>query len=128
MFTAVTKGEATEVGRIAGCVFLAVVSLAAAVGFLVYGGRLFLMLRRFPVESRGRTKKLREARRCLTQCVPALSMHPVCRRQSSSSRHPFACPCKCHTIRLAIAVRSNGSWQIASDVGRHPITTGTIYA
>jgi Protein of unknown function (DUF1084) len=41
-------------------VFLAIVSIAAALGFLVYGGRLFLMLRRFPVESRGRTKKLRE--------------------------------------------------------------------
>ena len=70
VFTAVAGGEATEVGRVAGCVFLAVVSVAAAVGFLVYGGRLFLMLRRFPVESRGRTKKLREARRRLTQCLP----------------------------------------------------------
>ncbi|KAL6199307.1 hypothetical protein ACLB2K_029091 [Fragaria x ananassa] len=36
------------------------VSLFAAVGFVVYGGRLFLMLKRFPVESRGRRKKLRE--------------------------------------------------------------------
>ncbi len=57
---ALATGEAVEVGRIAGCVFLAIVSIAAALGFLVYGGRLFLMLRRFPVESRGRTKKLRE--------------------------------------------------------------------
>lgn len=62
--TALAMGEAVEVGRIAGCVFLAIVSVAAALGFLVYGGRLFLMLRRFPVESRGRTKKLREVRRC----------------------------------------------------------------
>ena len=62
IFTALATGEAVEVGRIAGCVFLAVVSIAAALGFLLYGGRLFLMLRRFPVESRGRTKKLREVR------------------------------------------------------------------
>ena len=41
-------------------VFLSLVFLAAACGFLVYGGRLFLMLRRFPIESKGRRKKLRE--------------------------------------------------------------------
>ena len=32
--------------RVVSCAFLAVVSVCAAVGFLVYGGRLFLMLRR----------------------------------------------------------------------------------
>jgi hypothetical protein len=32
--------------RVASCGFLAIVSICAAVGFLVYGGRLFLMLRR----------------------------------------------------------------------------------
>lgn len=32
--------------RVASFAFLAVVSVCAAVGFLVYGGRLFLMLRR----------------------------------------------------------------------------------
>ncbi|MFS8021234.1 hypothetical protein Hanom_Chr16g01425161 [Helianthus anomalus] len=41
-------------------VFFAGVSLVAALGFLVYGGRLFLMLQRFPVESKGRRKKLHE--------------------------------------------------------------------
>lgn len=40
--------------------FFAVASFFAALGFLVYGGRLFLMLRRFPLESKGRRKKLRE--------------------------------------------------------------------
>ncbi|MCO5608117.1 hypothetical protein L7F22_062322 [Adiantum nelumboides] len=40
--------------------FFAIVSLFAAIGFLLYGGRLFLMLRRFPLESKGRRKKLRE--------------------------------------------------------------------
>ncbi|OWM86357.1 hypothetical protein CDL15_Pgr010699 [Punica granatum] len=36
------------------------VSIIAALGFLLYGGRLFFMLRRFPIESKGRRKKLHE--------------------------------------------------------------------
>lgn len=43
-----------------GKIFVAVVSFIAALGFLLYGGRLFLMLRRFPIESKGRQKKLNE--------------------------------------------------------------------
>ncbi|GJS09175.1 proteasome subunit beta type-2-A [Tanacetum coccineum] len=39
-------------------VFLAGVYLLVTLGFLIYGGRLFLMLKRFPVESKGRDKKL----------------------------------------------------------------------
>lgn len=55
-----STAAAPEIPRqLSGC-FLALVSAAAAAGFLVYGGRLFLMLRRFPIESRGRRKKLRE--------------------------------------------------------------------
>ncbi|XP_071705808.1 tobamovirus multiplication protein 3-like [Rutidosis leptorrhynchoides] len=41
-------------------VFFAGVSLVAVLGFLLYGGRLFLMLQRFPLESKGRGKKLQE--------------------------------------------------------------------
>ena len=63
-FGLLAHGRLVEAGRVAGCVFLAFVSVAAALGFLVYGGRLFLMLQRFPIESRGRTKKLREVRHC----------------------------------------------------------------
>ncbi|XP_031499736.1 tobamovirus multiplication protein 1 isoform X2 [Nymphaea colorata] len=43
-----------------GSIFIAVVSFVAALGFLLYGGRLFMMLRRFPIESKGRRKKLHE--------------------------------------------------------------------
>ncbi|KAJ0960965.1 hypothetical protein J5N97_001069 [Dioscorea zingiberensis] len=50
------KPVAVEIAKI----FFAVVSLFAAMGFLIYGGRLFFMLRRFPIESRGRQKKLNE--------------------------------------------------------------------
>ncbi|XP_051135182.1 tobamovirus multiplication protein 1-like [Andrographis paniculata] len=43
-----------------GKIFIAVVSFLAALGFFLYGGRLFCMLRRFPIESKGRRKKLHE--------------------------------------------------------------------
>ncbi|BBH09141.1 tobamovirus multiplication 1 [Prunus dulcis] len=36
------------------------ISFGTALGFLIYGGRLFIMLRHFPIESRGRQKKLEE--------------------------------------------------------------------
>ncbi|XP_072983090.1 tobamovirus multiplication protein 3-like [Typha latifolia] len=49
-------------------IFFAGVSLFAALGFLLYGGRLFLMLRRFPVESKGRRKKLQEVGYVTTIC------------------------------------------------------------
>ncbi|GAA0150979.1 hypothetical protein LIER_09797 [Lithospermum erythrorhizon] len=48
--------------------FFAGVSMLAALGFLVYGGRLFLMLKRFPVESKGRRKKLQEVGYVTTVC------------------------------------------------------------
>ncbi|CAI8611462.1 unnamed protein product [Vicia faba] len=43
-----------------GKTFVAGVSFVAALGFLLYGGRLFCMLRHFPIESKGRRKKLHE--------------------------------------------------------------------
>ncbi|KAJ6791162.1 tobamovirus multiplication protein 1 [Iris pallida] len=49
-----------SVVELIGNVFIAVVSFIAALGFLIYGGRLFFMLRRFPIESKGRRKKLHE--------------------------------------------------------------------
>lgn len=52
--------EQETIGKQISGVFLAVVSLLAAGGFLLYGGRLFFMLRRFPIDSRGRRNKLQE--------------------------------------------------------------------
>ncbi|GMJ08159.1 tobamovirus multiplication protein 3 [Hibiscus trionum] len=49
--------------------FFAGVSLFAALGFLLYGGRLFLMLQRFPVESQGRRNKLQEVGYVTIICV-----------------------------------------------------------
>ena len=55
--------------RVASLAFLAAASAVAAAGFVVYGGRLFLMLRRFPIESRGRQKKLREVGAVAATCA-----------------------------------------------------------
>ncbi|XP_027351518.1 tobamovirus multiplication protein 1-like isoform X2 [Abrus precatorius] len=49
-----------NVVELMGNIFTAAVSFMAALGFLIYGGRLFTMLRRFPIESKGRRKKLHE--------------------------------------------------------------------
>lgn len=53
-------GDIQELAYTVSNLWLAAVFLAAAAGFLLYGGRLFVMLQRFPIESRGRRKKLRE--------------------------------------------------------------------
>lgn len=61
--------DESQLGKeLSGC-FLAFVSAAAAFAFLLYGGRLWLMLRRFPIESRGRRKKLREVGLVTTICA-----------------------------------------------------------
>lgn len=57
--------------------FLAAVSVAAAAGFLLYGGRLFLMLQRFPIESRGRKKKLREVGLVTAICACCFSLRAL---------------------------------------------------
>ncbi|KAI0505001.1 hypothetical protein KFK09_015958 [Dendrobium nobile] len=82
-----------EIGKI----FIAAVSLIAALGFLVYGGRLFLMLRRFPIESKGRRKKLYEVG----------SVTAIC----------FAC----FLIRSAVVVISAFESELSLEVMDHPI-------
>ncbi|KAJ7942716.1 Tobamovirus multiplication protein like [Quillaja saponaria] len=57
--------------------FFAGVSLFAALGFLLYGGRLFLMLQRFPVESKGRRKKLQEVGYVTTICFSCFLVRSV---------------------------------------------------
>ncbi|XP_022845607.1 tobamovirus multiplication protein 1-like isoform X3 [Olea europaea var. sylvestris] len=62
-----------------GKILIAVVSFIAALGFLLYGGRLFLMLRRFPIESKGRRKKLHEVELSAFDSDASLDVldHPV---------------------------------------------------
>eukprot|EP00850_Spirogloea_muscicola_P010910 SM000065S20259 [mRNA] locus=s65:585428:587671:- [translate_table: standard] len=57
--------------------FFAGLSLIAAAGFLLYGGRLFLMLRRFPIESKGRRKKLHEVGCVTAVCFTCFTIRAV---------------------------------------------------
>ena len=76
-----------QLGPIAADLFLAAVSISAAVGFLVYGGRLFLMLQRFPIESRGRRRKLREVGLVTSICAGCFSFRLVISLTSSQHHH-----------------------------------------
>jgi len=57
--------------------FIAVVSSMAAAGFTLYGGRLFNMLRRFPVQSPGRRKKLKEVGCVTSICTTCFTARAV---------------------------------------------------
>lgn len=64
-------------GYLLSDVFLAAVSVIAAAGFLLYGGRLIFMLQRFPIESRGRRKKLWEVGLVTSICAGCFSVRAV---------------------------------------------------
>lgn len=70
----ITASEATV---IIAQLYLAVISIMAALGFLTYGGRLFLVLRRFPIESKGRQKKLREVGSVTAICFTCFLIRTV---------------------------------------------------
>ncbi|CAF2099251.1 unnamed protein product [Brassica napus] len=73
--------------ELVGKIFMSVVSFIAALGFLLYGGRyfsmafliLFIMIRRFPIESKGRRKKLHEVVTVLV--LLCLSFTELCNRK-----------------------------------------------
>ncbi|KAG8385722.1 hypothetical protein BUALT_Bualt03G0074800 [Buddleja alternifolia] len=86
-----------------GKIFIAVVSFIAALGFLLYGGRLFFMLRRFPIESKGRRKKLHEVG----------SVTAIC--------------CICFLIRCLVVVLSAFDLDASLDVLDHPVLNLIYY-
>ncbi|CAF1716943.1 unnamed protein product [Brassica napus] len=73
--------------ELVGKIFMSFVSFIAALGFLLYGGRyfsmafliLFIMLRRFRIESKGRRKKLHEVVTVLV--LLCLSFTELCNRK-----------------------------------------------
>lgn len=77
VFTSFSEGEERRLGYELSGLFLALVCAAAAFGFLLFGGRLFLMLRRFPIESRGRRKKLREVGLVTSICATCFFFRSV---------------------------------------------------
>ncbi|CAI8617910.1 unnamed protein product [Vicia faba] len=93
----------TDTGSGAAKLFLAVISFCASLGFLLYGGRLFFLLRRFPIESRGRQKKLYEVG----------SVTSIC--------------CTCFLIRCALLAVSAFDKEADLDVLDHPILNLMYY-
>ena len=74
------EGAQPKVGAVlekVSALFLAFVCAVAAAGFVVYGGRLFAMLRSFPAESRGRQKKLREVGAVTAVCATCFTVRAV---------------------------------------------------
>ncbi|KAL2343803.1 hypothetical protein Fmac_005088 [Flemingia macrophylla] len=93
----------TATGLEAAKLFLAVISFFAGLGFLLYGGRLFFLLRRFPIESRGRQKKLYEVG----------SVTSIC--------------CTCFLIRCVLLAFSAFEEDPDLDVANHPILNLMYY-
>ncbi|XP_076882841.1 tobamovirus multiplication protein 1-like [Bidens hawaiensis] len=86
-----------------GKIFIAVVSFMAALGFLIYGGRLFFMLRRFPIESKGRRKKLHEVGSVTAICFT------------------------CFVVRCFVDVLSAFDAEVSLDVLDHPVLNLIFY-
>ncbi|KAK1682257.1 hypothetical protein QYE76_043105 [Lolium multiflorum] len=78
-------------------IFVVAVSAVALLGFAVYGGRLFVLLRRFPIESKGRKKKLYEVGTVTTIC------------------------CTCFLIRCIVVAVSAFDDDVSLEVLDHPI-------
>ncbi|KAB1221838.1 Tobamovirus multiplication protein 1 [Morella rubra] len=70
-------------------IFLPAVSIIAALGFLLYGGRLFFMLRRFPIESKGRRKKLHELVEILPSALVLYILRKLPPKRVSAQYHPI---------------------------------------
>ncbi|GFR46470.1 hypothetical protein Agub_g8046 [Astrephomene gubernaculifera] len=84
-----TFGKTSDVQETAYTVsniWLAAVFLSAAAGFLLYGGRLFVMLQRFPIESRGRRKKLREVGLVTSICAGCFTFRALMIATSAADR------------------------------------------
>ncbi|KAL0300825.1 UNVERIFIED_CONTAM: Tobamovirus multiplication protein 1 [Sesamum radiatum] len=92
-----------SVAEFIGKIFIAVVSFIAALGFLLYGGRLFFMLRRFPIESKGRRKKLHEVGSVTAICFT------------------------CFLIRCFVVVLSAFDTDASLDVLDHPVLNFIYY-
>lgn len=87
-----------EVAMFSSNMFLVLVSIAAAGGFLMYGGRLFVMLRRFPIESRGRKKKLREVGMVTAICTICFTLRAIIVLMSLLDSKDFALDITTHPM------------------------------
>lgn len=53
---------------------MALLALVLAIFYLVYGFRLYLLLKRFPIETRGRRRKMREVGQVTLICTVCFGM------------------------------------------------------
>lgn len=91
MSTMAPEEQTRQLGYVLTDIFLASISVAAAIGFILYGGRLFMMLQRFPIESRGRRKKLQEVGLVTSICAGCFSFRCV----HACMHKLFTCFCRC---------------------------------
>jgi len=103
--------------RRAALATLAAASAAAALGFLLYGGRLFLMLRRFPIESAGRRKKLREVGAVTAVCAACFTARAfIASAAAAAAENGGSTPSP-----------SSSSWPAGLDVAGHPALNVAYY-
>lgn len=84
--------------------FMACMSFGAACAFVLYGGRLFFMLQRFPIDSRGRRSKLQEVGLITSICA------------------------SCFLFRSFMVARSACSDEFDLDVLGHPVLNVLYYS
>ena len=143
LFSSLSKDINPRLGPTLSALFFAALSIIAAVAFCVYGGRLYFMLRRFPVESRGRRAKLREVgsgARASAICMRATA--PL--RATLSARHllgsnflpppllsapavTLVCTAAFTVRAVANAVSALGPELFRLDVPEHPLLNATYY-
>ncbi|EFJ50603.1 hypothetical protein VOLCADRAFT_58181, partial [Volvox carteri f. nagariensis] len=90
LWALITFGKTSDVQELSYTIsnlWLAAVFMAAAAGFLLYGGRLFVMLQRFPIESRGRRKKLAEVGLVTSICAGCFTFRAVVIANSAIDRN-----------------------------------------
>lgn len=97
-----TDAALQQLSYVLSDVFLAGVSLCAALGFLLYGGRLFLMLQRFPIESRGRRKKLQEVGLVTSICAGCFTVRAILVGFSAMDRQDLELDVSGHPILNAL--------------------------
>lgn len=86
LYSLANTEQLQSVAFVLSAAFLSTVSVAAAAGFLLYGGRLFIMLSHFPIESHGRRKKLHEVGLVTSICAGCFSVRAVLACMSAIDR------------------------------------------
>ncbi|KAL0321139.1 UNVERIFIED_CONTAM: Tobamovirus multiplication protein 1 [Sesamum radiatum] len=115
-----------SVAEFIGKIFIAVVSFIAALGFLLYGGRLFFMLRRFPIESKGRRRNFMSIFMHALLVVPSNDWCKLTRLHLQVGSVTAIC-FTCFLIRCFVVVISAFDPDASLDVLDHPVLNFIYY-